>query len=192
MPNTLADTILETSRLASSRERSEIGNALLRQHVIRTATATIRDSGGGFGLPYIALHTLQRLARNGTITPQQHAAGDDFHGRFRRACLDPLKAAPMLRLAASTRRPDEPVNCEAARRSIATRIAALGGSLATFLADGVECRASGPKLASAAWHILGLEWSIRQWAQRATRANEEAACGILVATLDFLERKFPA
>jgi hypothetical protein len=64
---------------------------------------------------------------------------------------------------------------ERARRDIAELVDALGGH--------------GSILASCAWHVLGLEWSVRKWALT-VRRGALVACGILVAVLAFLEQHF--
>src|SRR5215211_1327326 len=57
--------------------------------------------GGPEGAPVSprrAADLLGRLEANGTITPAMRDAGRLFHAHFRAAALDPLRAAPLVRL----------------------------------------------------------------------------------------------
>ena len=65
---------------------------------------------------------------------------------------------------------------ERARRQVARAIRALGGA--------------GSVAASCAWHVLGLEWSLREWSQKALRGKVDQAAGVLVAALAILDPHF--
>jgi hypothetical protein len=47
---------------------------------------------------------------------------------------------------------------------------------------------------SCLWHVLGCEWSVRQWAQRegwgGRRVSEEIASGVLVGALGVLQAHY--
>jgi len=146
-----------------------------RQHGrIERVRRQIADSQGLIGDPWVALSTLAQMERAGTITPRQRRAGDAFHDCFRRAGLDSLKAAPLVRVGAGAA--DWHNGNEAARRRIAAAIRCLGGD-ATILA-------------SCAWHVLGLEWSLREWAAKSLGGKVDRASGVVIATLALLEPHF--
>lgn len=146
-----------------------------RQGKVERAKEQLPDAAGAIGSPFIALSTLAVMERNGTLTPRQRLAGDEFHRLFRLACLDGLKAAPLVRLAAPTKVEHHHGN-EAARKRIAGAIRLLGGQTAPA--------------ASCAWHVLGLEWSLREWATKGLRCNADMARGVLVAALGALDAYF--
>jgi hypothetical protein len=134
----------------------------------------IPDSEGGIGVPLIALSALAIMERHNTITPQMRGIGETFHTQFRLASLDGLKAAsvdriPMNFSVASWRAGGN----ERARRRVADAIKLLGGD------------ATVP--ASCAWHVLGLEWSLREWAAIWLRGNKDHASGAVITTLSLLE-----
>lgn len=122
-----------------------------------------------------ALYTLELMERNGTITRQQLLAGEAFHQHFRVAALDGLKAAALDRLPGNGDADRSPGN-DRARRRIAEAIRMLGGQ--------------GRLPASCAWHVLGLEWSLREWAEKCLSGRHVVAVGVLVAVLAILEREF--
>lgn len=102
-------------------------------------------------------------------------AGDDFHRSFRVAALDPLRAAPMLRVA-RTSGDTTTERIEAARRRIGKAMATLGG-------------ADSPA-GSCVWHVIGCEASIREWAARCgwggRSMGHAQAQGVLVGALGVL------
>jgi hypothetical protein len=159
-------------RRLTARERAEVGAERLAQGPVLAARGQHADAAGRIGAPLVALSTLAGLERRGTITGRQRAAGDAFHNCFRRAGLDALRAAPLVRLGGPGGGWRDVPGCERARRTVADAIRALGGG--------------GTLAASCAWHVLGLEWSVRAWAALATRANSHVATGVLIATVDGL------
>ena len=144
---------------------------------INRDSTTIRDTHGGIGLPWRVESLLARLERRSEISPGQHAAGDEFHRLFQRACLDPLKAADVLRDSPGSVGPHGSVF---ARRRVAAALDALGGI-------------SSP-CGSCAWFVLGADLSLNQWARREGWANRpirhDVAKGTLVGALGVLAGHF--
>jgi hypothetical protein len=115
------------------------------------------------------------MEANGTITMQMHDAGVAFRSLFRTAALDPLRAAPTLRLPRGTGEMMTERQLDA-RARVAAALDALGG------ADS----AAG----SCVWHVVGCECSLREWASRqgwsGRVVGHSQAGGILVAALGVL------
>ncbi|WP_149538810.1 DUF6456 domain-containing protein [Siccirubricoccus phaeus] len=135
----------------------------------------VREADPETGVPVAhrrAVDTLGAMLANGTITPAMHEAGVIFRGHFRAAALDTLRAMPLLRLPRGTGDALTERHLTA-RRKVAAALEALGGH------DG----ATG----SCAWHVLGCEASIREWAARqgwgGRSLGHSQAQGILVAAL---------
>ena len=150
-----------------------------RQHgAVTRSTDTIADSSGGIGLPWRAEGLLARLERRGDIRAAERHAGDEFHRLFHLAHLDPLQAASLTR--GERTQPVTPFGGDRARHRIAAAIDALGG-------HGSPC-------GSIAWHVLGCELSLRQWALRegwsGRPVSPHVAKGALVATLGVLAHHF--
>jgi hypothetical protein len=126
-----------------------------------------------------AVDTLGMMLANGTITTEMHDAGTKFRGLFRAAALDGLRAMPLLRVpgGAGDSLTERHV---ASRERVAGALDALGGH--------------GSAAGSCAWHVLGLEMSVREWAQRQGWGGRPVAPpqaqGMLVATLSVLAAHF--
>jgi hypothetical protein len=149
---------------------------LARGDVARVVQA-FADEAGRPARPYRTVDTLARLLRNGTITPAMRQAADDFRGQFARAALDPLRA-PDLRRSPDSQRFLEPAEQqEDARKRVWRALQALGGIASPA--------------GSCCWHVIGCEWSVRQWAQRqgwgGRAVSEESAMGVLVGALGVLQ-----
>jgi hypothetical protein len=142
----------------------------------------VREADPETGAPVLhrrAIETLGLMLANGTITQEMHDAGGCFRMLFRRAALDGMVRASLLRLpgrtadALSERAVD-------ARRRVSEALDALGG----------HDSAAG----SCAWHVLGLEMSVREWAMRqgwgGRPVSPPQAQGMLVATLAVLAGHF--
>ena len=166
-------------RRLTERER-EIATPERRSHgAVMGLVRPIADHNGHIAQPLRALSTVELMARKGAVTGRQLAAAGEFHRLFRLAGLDALKAADLGRVPnAGGAGTTAGSGHEFARRRIARAIAALGGE--------ATC------LASCAWHVIGLEWSLRDWAAKATRGNVHQASGILKSPLELLERKIGA
>jgi hypothetical protein len=143
---------------------------------IRRAERPIADATGGVGVPYIAETALGRLYREGQITREELAAGEEFRRLYRLAYLDPLRAASLdERGSIGTHLAH---GSEAARRRIVEILRALGS-------------ARGSLMASCAEHVIGSEETISAWARgRRWRGevamNDHVAKGVLLATLGLL------
>jgi hypothetical protein len=168
-------------RELTRNERKEIGRRRLAHGPILAVADQIMDINGDIGAPFMALCTLKVMERNGTITRDQAIAGEQFRDCFRRAGLDALHAAALVRLPGPASWWREGGGNERARRDVAEAIRSLGGEISPT--------------ASCAWHVLGLEWSLREWVdkQRFIRISKPiVASGILIGALDVLTRQFPA
>lgn len=119
------------------------------------------------------------LEANGTVTPAMRDAGRLFHADFRAAALDPLRAAPLVRIPGGTG-PTETERVVGAKRKVMAALEALGG---------VDSAAG-----SCAWHVLGCGASIREWAARrgwnGRPVGHAQAQGVLVAALGVLARHY--
>ncbi len=126
-----------------------------------------------------AVDTLGQMLSNGTITQEMHDAGAMFRALFRSAALDNMARSPLVRLPGRTADRLSEHNVDA-RRKIAAALDVLGGH------DG----AAG----SCAWHVLGLETSVREWAMRqgwhGRLVHPAQAQGMLTATLSVLAAHF--
>jgi hypothetical protein len=126
-----------------------------------------------------SVDTLGMMLANGTITQEMHDAGGRFRALFRRAALDSLSSSALVRLPGKTAHSlsDDQID---ARRQLGEAIDVLGGH--------------GSAAGSCAWHILGLETSIREWAIRCgwggRMVTPPHAQGMLVATLSVLAGHF--
>jgi uncharacterized protein DUF6456 len=157
----------------------------LRQGLIEVVPAVIADNAGRPSRPYRAVDTLTIMERRGSITASMRQAGEDFRHRFALAQLDPLRALDLSRLSLGdkpTRRGDHApgLRVEAARTAVWRAIGAVGGIASPA--------------GSCLWHVVGWERSLKEWAHEqgwaGRRVSQEAASGILIATLGALERHF--
>jgi len=138
----------------------------------------VREADPETGLPVVhrrAVDTLGQMLANGTITQEMHDAGAVFRTRFRIAALDGIRAMPLLRLPGSSG--DNLTERQmTARRAVADAVTALGG----FDSAAGSC----------VWHVVGLECSVREWAQRqgwgGRSVGHAQAQGMLVAALGVL------
>lgn len=138
----------------------------------------VREADPETGVPVAhrrAVDTLGVMLANGSITPEMHEAGVIFRGHFRAAALDTLRAMPLMRISGGTSDPLTERQI-AARQKVAAALEALGGH--------------GSAAGSCAWHVLGCEASVREWATRqgwgGKLVGHSQAQGILVAALGVL------
>lgn len=138
---------------------------------------TISDEKGHPARPFRAVDTLERMTRYRTISPEMRQAGEDFQAVFALAQLDPLRAPDLRRVPQAVRELPVGARQAEARKKIWRALGALGG-------------ASSPA-GSCAWHVLGCQWSLKEWALRqgwSGRAlSQETASGILIGTLGVLK-----
>jgi hypothetical protein len=145
-------------------------------------SAPIRDADPETGSPVEhrrAVDTLGLMLANGTITPQMHEAGCIFRTLFRSAALDGIATSQLIRLAGATG--DEMSGRQIdARRRVANAIDALGGH--------------DSPAGSCVWYVVGLEFSVREWAMRQGWAGRvvhgPVGQGILVSALGTLAMHF--
>jgi hypothetical protein len=126
-----------------------------------------------------SVDTLGMMLANGTITTEMHDAGHLFRVLFRAAAFDSLSTSQFIRLPGKATDAVSEHSFDA-RQRIAAAMDAIGGH--------------GSAAGSCAWHILGLETSIREWAMRCgwggRMVTPPQAQGMLVATLSVLARHF--
>jgi len=147
------------------------------RHEVERLPHAIADEAGRPARPYRATDTLLLMERRGTISAAMRQAAEDFRARFRLAALDPLCAADLNRipggmgeLAMSERQVE-------ARKKIWTALSTLGGIASPA--------------GSCVWHVVGAEWTIKDWAVRegwgGRPLSQETAAGILVGALGVLQ-----
>ncbi len=134
---------------------------------------TVADAAGNIGHPWRAETMLERLQRQGDIEPPERAAGEEFHRLFRRASLDPLRAADMAEPSRGVGRDSHA--SQRPKQEIYAAMEVLGGQASLC--------------ASCAWFVLGCEMSVNKWASR-RGIRREVAKGVLVATLGVLAKHF--
>jgi hypothetical protein len=140
----------------------------------------VRESGpdGRIVYHHRTVDTLGKMLRAGTIDHAMHDAGRDFQAAFIIAQLDQLRALPILRVPGTEREPDLNERQLHARRRVQEALQALGGH--------------GSPTGSWAWHVLGCQRSIREWAMRqgwgGRPLHVQQAQGIALAALDLLAR----
>jgi hypothetical protein len=177
------------SRRARSASRSDADvSPTPERHshgMIERLERPIGDEAGRPARPYRAVDTLAIMERRGTITAGMRQAGEDFRVRFATAQLDPLSAfdisRPRIDRNSGFRSREEPgPRIEKAREAVWRAILAVGG----------PDSAGG----SCLWHVLGWERSLKEWALEqgwsGRRVSQEAASGVLIATLGALEAHF--
>jgi len=142
----------------------------------------IRDTDPETGSPVQhrrAVDTLGQMLANGNITPQMHEAGCIFRTLFRSAALDGIATSQLIRLASTTADAVSSRQVDA-RRRVAEALDALGGH--------------DSPAGSCVWFVVGLEFSVREWAMRqgwsGRPVHGPVAQGILVAALGTLAMHF--
>ena len=137
----------------------------------------VREADPETGLPVVhrrTVDTLGQMLANGTITQDMHDAGAVFRSQFRIAALDAVRSMPLIRAPGGGEAMTD--RQMVARERVAHAITALGG----------YDSAAG----SIVWHVVGLEHSVREWAQRqgwgGRRVGHAQAQGMLVAALGML------
>jgi hypothetical protein len=138
------------------------------------------DPDGRIVVHHRTVDTLGRMLRAGTINEAMHDAARAFQAAFAIANLDPIRAAPILRMPGSGRDPDLNDRQIDARRRVHAAMQALGGI--------------NSPAGSCLWHVVGLQRSVREWAIRqgwsGRPVRQEQAQGILIAALGTLAAHF--
>lgn len=126
-----------------------------------------------------AVDTLGLMLAHGSITQEMHDAGQRFRSLFRRTAFDAMATSQLLRVSRAASEGASPLQIDA-QQKIAAAIDALGGH---------ESPAG-----SCVWFVVGLEFSVRDWAARQGWASKPVhgpiAQGILVAGLGMLVGHF--
>jgi len=168
----------------------EIGDAVptpeRRNHgIVERLERAISDTSGRAARPYRFVDTLAVMERRGSITAGMRQAGEDFRDCFAIAQLDPLSAFDISRPRTGSRggfrSMEEPGSrIENARNVVWRATLAVGGL--------------GSAGGSCIWHVVGWQQSLKEWALEqgwnGRRVSQEAASGILIASLGTLEAHF--
>jgi hypothetical protein len=126
-----------------------------------------------------AVDTLGMMLRNGTISQELYDTGVLFRALFRKAAIDRMMTTAFLRLPGQ--RVDHLSETSVhARIKVANAMDVLGGH--------------DTAVGSCAWHVLGCETSVREWALRQGWSGRpiapQNAQGMLVAALGVLAVHF--
>ena len=120
--------------------------------------------------------TLARMRRAGTITRAMHRAARDFQAHFAIAAYGATPSRDMVRVSGGGWTNDLTDNQIAARNRVARALGTLGG----MASPGGSC----------VWHVVGLGYSLREWAVQQGWAGRSVhgnlATGVLVAALGVL------
>ena len=120
--------------------------------------------------------TIDRMRKAGTITQPMHNAARDFQAHFTIAAYDAMPPRDMVRVSGSGWTNDLTDNQIAARNRVARALGTLGG----IASPGGSC----------VWHVVGLGYSLREWAMQQGWAGRPVhgslATGVLVAALGVL------
>jgi len=165
---TTGDEVVPTS------ERQQHGDVERLAH-------SIADEDGGPARPFRTVDTLSAMLRRGTISPAMHQAGEDFRVLFHLGSLEPLRAANLARVPhRGTRDQSTSVRQGDARKKIWEALRLLGGIASPA--------------GSCVWHVIGCEWSLREWALREGWGGrplaQETAAGVLIGALGALQAHF--
>ncbi len=137
----------------------------------------IADDEGRPSQPYRSIDILAAMERRGAISPEMRQVGEEFQELFRRAQLDPLKAADHSRpFVSGSLRSEMSYRVHGARESVWRAVLKLGG----FGSPGASC----------VWHVLGWGMSLKEWATeqgwRGKRVSTDAAPMVLITALGVL------
>lgn len=153
-----------------------------RHGVVERLGHAIADEDGRPARPYRSVDSITLMLRRGTISSGMHQAAEDFRALFHRASLDPLRAPDLARVPSGVRAGGLSLSFGQvdARTKVWTALEVLGGIASPA--------------GSCVWHVVGSEWSVKDWALRqgwgGRPLSQEAAAGILVGALGVLQAHF--
>ena len=168
----------EIAEVTPTLERSNHGT-------VERLERAISDASGRPARPYRFIDTLAVMERRGSITAGMRQAGEDFRDCFAVAQLEPLSAfdisRPRIGGRGGFKSMEEPGSrIENARRVVWRATLAVGGL--------------GSAGGSCIWHVVGWQQSLKEWALEqgwnGRRVSQEAASGVLIASLGTLEAHF--
>ena len=120
--------------------------------------------------------TIDRMRKAGTITAAMHDAARDFQAHFTIAAYDATPPRDMVRVSGGGWTHDLTHNQITARNRVARALGTLGGI--------------GSPGGSCVWHVVGLGYSLREWAVQQGWAGRPVhgslATGVLVTALGVL------
>ena len=141
---------------------------------------SIADEEGRPARPYRSLDTLARMLRRGSIDAPMHQAAEDFRAVFAAAQLDGLRSPDLGRVPQTLRELEPTARLAEARKRVWQALTALGGIASPA--------------GSCVWHVIGCEWTLRDWALRegwgGRPLSQETAAGILVGALGVLQAHY--
>ncbi|HJT06982.1 MAG TPA: DUF6456 domain-containing protein [Stellaceae bacterium] len=141
---------------------------------------SIADEEGRPARPFRTMDTLARMLRGGSINAAMHQAGEDFRAVFAAAQLDGLRAPDLARVPQTLRDLEPTARQAEARKRVWHALKALGGIASPA--------------GSCVWHVVGCEWSLRDWSLRegwgGRPLSQETAAGILVGALGVLQAHY--
>ena len=153
--------------------------------IVERLEQTISDSSGRPARPYRFIDTLAVMERRGSITAGMRQAGENFRDCFAVAQLDPLSAFDLSRPKIGSRSGFRSVEQPGSRIENARNVVWR----ATLAVGGL-----GSAGGSCIWHVVGWQQSLKEWALEqgwnGRRVSQEAASGILIASLGMLEAHF--
>jgi hypothetical protein len=170
------------TRIATGGDEAGPTPERARHGAIERLDHAIADEAGRPARPYRGLDTLTLMLRRGTISPGMHQAAEDFRALFHRASLDPLRAPDLARVPTGAHAAAAPATHRQmeARAKIWAALQILGGIASPA--------------GSCVWHVVGSEWSVKDWAARqgwgGRPVSPETAAGILVGALGALQVHF--
>ncbi len=141
---------------------------------------SMADEEGRPARPFRVVDTLLAMQRRRSITPAMRQAGEDFRALFATAALDSLRVPDLARVPQGLREVPLTLRQAEARKKVWQALQALGGMASPA--------------GSCVWHVIGCEWSLKEWALRegwgGRPLGQETAAGILIGALGVLQSHY--
>ncbi len=167
-------------RKRKTSARVVTGLPTIRRHGDLLEPVYEADPDGRPVVHHRTVDTLGIMLRAGTITQDMHDAARDFQAQFTIACYDTLVCMRYRWDRAKGNRAELTETQIEARRRVDEAVNALGGL--------------GSPAGGCVWHVVGLQYSIREWAMRqgwgGRPIGEKPAQGILIAALGVLANHY--